>query len=73
MIDIHSHIVFGVNYEPSTKGKRTRVICSESSVNYYKHYTLKNNYCLTFRALSLIIFSFNDIFKSNLYITNIYL
>lgn len=41
MIDIHSHIVFGVNYEPSTKGKRTRVICSESSVNYYEQNTLK--------------------------------
>ena len=34
MIDIHSHIVFGVNYELSTKGKRARVICSESSVDY---------------------------------------
>lgn len=73
MIDIHSHIVFDVNYEPSTKGKRTRVICSEFSVNYYKQYTLKNNYCLTFRALSLRFFSFNDIFKSDLYITSIYL
>ena len=41
MIDIHSHIVFGVNYEPSTKGKRTRVICTESSVNYYEQNTLK--------------------------------
>lgn len=73
MIDIHSHIVFGVNYEPSTKGKRDRVICSESSVNYYKQYTLKNNYCLTFRASSLRTFSFYDIFKSDLYITSIYL
>ena len=34
MIDIYSHIVFDVNYEPSTKGKRTRVICSEFSVDY---------------------------------------
>lgn len=30
MIDTHSHIVFGVNYELSTKEKRARVICSEA-------------------------------------------
>lgn len=33
----------------------------------------KNNYCFTFHASSLRIFSFYDIFKSDLYITSIYL
>ena len=37
MIVIHSHIVFGVNYEPSTKGKRAKVICSESLFDYYEY------------------------------------